>query len=249
VTVASFYDDVRTALKRGTSQDGNFVRWTRKAVRKHEDNIDFAHMLRYGEVTAEAGAESPELVDLPNDRVKEVILLQPFVEGADGTRAYGVAIERSERQRMNGLVAGSPWEWWWLGDKVVLGNRPQADQDFEILWREYTAWPTTIGSTDNPAILSKYETLLFAEVMVNAWTEIKDFEALAVWKSQRDEALAIMSATEENRRWQGQRLAMGQGRTRVAGRDGRLIGAQRVEFIPPIVEDTDFVSAFEEASE
>lgn len=244
MTVQSFMDNIKTALRRGTSQDANVPRWCRNAVKYHEQNYDFAHMLRVGELEASASADTPEVIDLPNGLVKSVIMIQPYVEGADGTRSYSAPLEKVERQRMvpgRGTAAG----WYHVANTIVLDATPTSDATFEALWREFTEWPTSGGGLGGtPAILDKYETLLFAEVMWKAWLELKDFESAAAWKSQRDEALQVALIAEETQRWSGQKLSLNMdGWT--GGRDRRLAGVPYSQYVPPITENTDFVGIYD----
>lgn len=215
-----FYTDVSAALKRGASQDGNIPRWARQACRFHERNIDFQYMLRAGEVIeVDHTAETSNVITLP-PRVKNIELLQPFLEGASGKLAYA-ALPRVERRVVDPYVVAWPTGYWLLGGTLVLDAIPGETFSLDLLYYEYTDWPTDTGA--EPDMLQLYEDLLFRETLYQAWIELKDNEAAATWKTLRDESLQTVLAAEENNRYKGQRLAMNNaGRNLVVRRYGRV---------------------------
>lgn len=210
MSLENLFNDIAVVIARGTSQDSKIPRWVRMANNWLETNYDFEHMFRSGELWLDPDAEFPNMVDLPNDRVKMVTLVMPFKDELDGSRAYLGEVPKMDRAQAGGLGFCAPTGWWKSGNQMAFNAKPKTRYDFEIDYVEYTAWPTSASAT--PTMLAKYENLLFSAALVHAFRELKDEGAFQVWTATRNEALTPVLQAEEEAKWKGRQFRMGMGR-------------------------------------
>lgn len=214
--IETLHTDLRGALMRGTSQDGKLARWVREAVNWLEINQDFQYMRQVADVTIDPMAETPEVIELPNARVKYVEMVREYIAGAvDRTRSYNEPLVMVDQRTVTGLGTGALTGYWMDGtDAIVLDAIPQTAVTLELIYYEYTDWPE--DDQAEPSILQRYNVLVFRQAMLQAAVELKDNRMAAEWKGMRDEALAVVIAAEEALKYKGRRLVMGGYRARRA---------------------------------
>lgn len=209
MTLATFFADLSATIARGSSQDSKIPRWVRLANNWLETNYDFQHMERTGEVYLDPAAAQPNMVDLPNNRVKMVTLVLPYKSGLDGSRMFLKPVPKISRSQLLSIGSCAPAGWWQTGLQLAFDSKPTERFNFELDYLEYTAWPT--ADTATPTMLARYEYLLFATTLALAYKEMKDEGALQVWTMTRNEALQPVLQAEEEAKWKGRDLRMGAG--------------------------------------
>lgn len=205
MTLATLHNDISAVIARGSSQDSKIPRWVRQANLWLEQNYTFQHMRQGGEVWLDPQAQVPNALDLPNTRVKSITLVQPWTI-TNGGKMYANPLPKARRENVLSIDRGLPSGWWQLGNKLFFDALPQVRVDFDIAYAEFTSWPTSPDA--QPVMLDRYENLLMAQALINAWVELKDPAAKADWVDRRNEALTAVLVAEEELEWTGQDLQM-----------------------------------------
>lgn len=210
MTLATFHADISAVIARGSSQAAKIPRWTRHANQWLEQNYSFKFMEKHGESALDPLAEAPNVLTLPNERIKSVTMVQPMQLGDRGTRRYGEPLPKADRRKVLSLDLGYPTGWWQVGNTLHFDGIVDRAYDLNLMWFEYTDWPTETTAT--PVMLQRYENLLFAQTLVEAWRELKDPAALADWTNTRDMALRAVLVAEDADVWEAQDMRMEPGR-------------------------------------
>lgn len=205
MTLASFHSDVAGEIARGSSADAKIPRWTRLAAQWLEQNYDFKYMEVHGTATLDPMADEPNVLDLPNDRVKMVTLVQPFWE-SQGQTVFAEPLPQAERADFTSIDLGGPTGWCQIGDTLFFDAKPQQPLSLAMVYLEYTDWPVDTAAT--PKLLRRYENLLLAQTMLTAWRSLKDEAGQNQWANERDLALRAVLVAEEEAKWRGQNMAM-----------------------------------------
>lgn len=206
MTLATFHSDIAAVLARGASQEGKIPRWTRHAAQWLEQNYSFKYMERHGELWLSPEAETPNVVTLPNERIKKVVMIQPSQMSLSGARRFGDPLPKVDRRQVSSIHLGWPHGWWQVGNMIQFDGIVNEPFLLDMMWFEYTAWPT--DPTGVTPLLEQYENLLFAQTLINAWRELKDPEAMATWTAERDLALRAVLIAEDENQWEAQDLRM-----------------------------------------
>lgn len=205
MTLATLHADVAAVLARGNSQAAKVPRWVRHSAAWLEQNYSFKYMEKHGEVELDPLAIAPNVLDLPNNRVKSVVLVQPF--RVTGTRKQLTKpLPKADRRDVLSIDMGNPSGWWQVGNSLHFDGKPSQPFALDLVWQEYTDWPTEQDA--QPDLLAKYENLLFAQTLVAAWRELKDAKAMQDWTNERDFCLRAVLVAEEEDKWEGQDLRM-----------------------------------------
>lgn len=207
MNLAQVHADVKAVIARGSSQDSKIPRWVRTAAQWLEQNYDFQHMERTGETYLDPGAAVPNALDLPNSRVKNVPLVVPYFDGMDGSRKYFDPLPQVTKDRVTSIDIGVPTGRWQSGSKLFFDAKPTQRFFLEMDYHEYTAWPTDLDAA--PTLVERYDNLLLAQAMIQAWGEMRDADGLGFWTGQRDLALSAVLRAEEDAKWAGRSASMG----------------------------------------
>jgi hypothetical protein len=206
VNLGQVHDDVKAVIARGGSQDAKVPRWVRSAAQWLEQNYSFQYMEKFGEVYLDPQAVAPNVLTLPNNRVKLVTLVQPFTLQGN-TQVFLPALPKVDRAEVLSIgYGGIPAGWWQVGDTLHFDTKPDTQVSLALVYEEYSAWP--VDANAEPTLVARYDNLLLAQALVNAWRELKDTEAMALWTNERDMALRAILNVEEENRWKGQDLRM-----------------------------------------
>lgn len=206
MTLQTLHTDIAAVLARGGSQDAKIPRWVRHSAQWLEQNYSFKYMEKHGEVALDPLAIAPNVLQLPNNRVKSVVLVQPYRTEADGRKAYANPLPKADRRDVTSIDLGYPSGWWQVGETLHFDGKPEQTFNLDMVWFEFTDWPTDLNTT--PTLLQRYENLLFAQTLVAAWREIKDQAAMQDWTGERDIALRAVLVAEDADAWEAQDLRM-----------------------------------------
>lgn len=201
-----FHAEVKSVISRGSSQDSKIPRWTRAAAQFLEQNYDFQHMERTGEVMLDPNAAAPNALELPNTRVKSVPMVVPYFQAPDGSRRYFDELPNVTRDRVESIDLGVPTGRWQSGNTLFFDAKPTQPFLMEMDYYEYTAWPTALDA--EPTLLARYDNLMLAQTMVGAWREMRDQEGLTYWTGERDTILGAVLRAEEDSKWAGRSAQM-----------------------------------------
>lgn len=207
-TLAQFYADVSTEIARGTTQNARIPGWCRRAVSMLEQGCTFEYMRTTGDISLDPDSMTPFIVDLPSARVKSIQLVRAFDSTGQG-RIYGENLQRVDQLYVTSLDIGQPAGYWLIGsNQIGFDACPGEVQSFEIVYNEYTDWPT--DTTASPTLLQRYENLLLAETLRSAYTSLRDTDLAQMWQQDAMQARQMVAYAEEDLKWQGRRLAAGQ---------------------------------------
>lgn len=206
MNLATFHSDISAELARGTSQDAKIPRWVRQAAQFLEQNYSFKYMEKHGESALDPEAIAPNVLTLPNNRIKSVTMVQPYIIEADGRKSYSHPLPKADRRDVTSIDLGYPSGWWQIGNTLHFDAKPQTNMYLDLVWTEYTDWPTDTAAI--PTLLQRYENLLFQQTMRDAWKSIKDFEAMGIAQQLRDEALRAVLVAEDADAWEATDMRM-----------------------------------------
>lgn len=168
-TLGEFHSSVRDALGRGHALDAAIAASTRRAVMWLERNADpgYAYMRKSGKLTLDASASFPHIIDLPNERLKCLLMFR--LATPDG---YSYLTKIDPRD-VSVLDIAKPQGYWYDGTRrMVLDAKPDEDYSAELLWVEFSAW-----SDDDDFrhwLLDFAEDVLFAKTMLGLSTYVRD---------------------------------------------------------------------------
>jgi hypothetical protein len=206
MNLATLHADVAAVLARGASQDAKVPRWVRHSAMWLEQNYSFKYMEKHGESALNPLAEAPNVLQLPNNRIKSVTLVQPFRMEDDGRKSFSNPLPKADRRDVLSIDLGYPSGWWQIGETLHFDGKPEQTFNLDLVWFEYTDWPVDTNTT--PTLLQRYENLLFAQTLVAAWRELKDQAAMQDWTNERNEALRAILVAEDADVWEAQDLRM-----------------------------------------
>jgi hypothetical protein len=188
MALSDFYAKISRAVKRGTSQDELIPDWAESATNMVEQNYSYLYMRRVGQLIVDLDAEAPERLEL-NGRVKSI---------EHARLVNGGTLEHVDPALVT-LTDGTPVGYWLDGDDfLVLDAVPRDATTVEIIYYEYTSWPSDVNVT--PALLMKYQNLLRAATLVQAGRELPDPALLSTFSPMLEEALTLsISADREAR--------------------------------------------------
>lgn len=206
MNLGTLHTDIAAILARGNSQEAKIPRWVRLANQWLEQNYSFKYMEKHGESALDPLAVAPNVLDLPNNRIKSVSMVQPFRIEADGRKTFTRPLPKADRRDVLSIDLGYPSGWWQVGNSLHFDAKPAETFNLDLVWIEYTDWP--VDNAALPVMLERYENLLLAQALMGAWRELKDDRALAEWTVSRDEALRAVLVSENEDVWEAQDLRM-----------------------------------------
>lgn len=204
--LAAFHTDVANEIARGTTQSAKIPRWTRLAAKWLEQNYSFKYMEKHGVSLLDPEAVAPNVLTLPNTRIKSVTMVKPYQLQADGRKVFSKPLPKADVRDVTSIDLGYPSGWWQVGNTLHFDANPETTFNLDLVWLEYTDWPTDVNAL--PTLLERYENLLFAQVMRDAWVSLKDDVNAGTWNGLRDEALRAVLVAEDADVWEGQDLRM-----------------------------------------
>lgn len=196
MTLATFYAEVSSALRRGSSSDSLIPGWTEDAALWLEQNYTFGYMKRTEEFTLDPEAETPNLLEL-EDRLKTIQFVRAISRTDAGIYGY---LTKTDPGQVASIDDGDPSYYWRDGpDFIYFDANVQTELTLEIRAAWYTDWPTVTSET--PTLLRFYKNLLKARTLIEAAIDLKDERMAAAYNAKFERALqAVLVAEEEDKR-------------------------------------------------
>lgn len=111
---------------------------------------------------------------------------------SDGKYTY---LRRINPKDVPALTQDTPAGYWLLGKtSIVLDCKPLEALPLEMLFVEFTDWPTELTSTH--WLLENAEALLFCTTLLKFSTYLRDPKMLEAYKQERDEELQTLIGSE-----------------------------------------------------
>jgi hypothetical protein len=184
---------VADTAKRGATLDSFIPVAIKQAVSWLERNFSYPYMKKYSTFVIDPDSAEPRALSLPNDRLKQVLLLR--LVGSDG-RYYNLT--RVEPQEIAELLEGQPCAFWLDGvDLLWFDRTPTEEQNGEIRYVERTNWDV-LEDSDTHWLLQHANDLLLYQTMLQISPYNRDPTLMTLYRPLRDEALrtTILDAEE-----------------------------------------------------
>lgn len=192
--LSDIHGQVRDALGRGTSQDALIPAKVRQAARWLERNYSFKYMEKFALLTIDSEADYPRVVAFPTSLVKTIDMVRISSEGAD--YSYLIQVDPKDMVRVG---TGKPEGYWLDGvDSLVLNANPGENYTMEVLYNQYSDWPTDLNA--EPWLVVNAEDALVAKAMTYFAPQLRDSDMKTRWDGTLKEALdTLLKADEELR--------------------------------------------------
>jgi len=182
MTLGEFHTMVRDIIKRGDRLDAQIVAKTREAARFIEQNFSMKYMEQYKTFQLDSEAGEPRFMPIPSSRLKAFIFIKLFAN-----EEWRDVVQRDPRGMAISQTAGIPSEYFLQGKTGMWLNCPPADDyDGQLMFHEYTEWPTD-EDTDDIWLIEHAQEALLAQTILKMIPILRDptmkAEYEAVWQS------------------------------------------------------------------
>lgn len=201
MNLETFHTLVRNSIARGTSMDDMIPLAVRQAVRWLERNYSLGYMHKFKTFTLLSSGADPRIVAMPHARVKAVKFLRLLLP--TGQYAYLTQVMGQEVDSPEGDI---PAGYWVEGERLWLDTPPKEDFPAELLWVEYTEWPT-VGTAEH-WLLNHAEDVLLAQTVLQLGPQLRDDKLMGLYKGLRDEGLRTLTLAEDERNQSNANLIM-----------------------------------------
>jgi hypothetical protein len=201
MTVAEFYDDLRTVIARGTAVDTSIPIWAKSALRFLEREVTFDYMKFTFFLLLEPGAKFFDFAtNDPPIPLKKIEALGYF--GQDGGM---IPLARINVNSIGRNIAIIPNGYRQAGTRIFFEGASSppgiipTNVSYPLMMHTalFTEWPTN-GNTTHP-ILSLADDLIKHQVLLQSVTSVRKQEEMTGWKLLRDEAIgSIRRLQDEN---------------------------------------------------
>lgn len=189
-TLGEFHSTVRDSLARGTALDSKIIAYTRQAARWMERNKAYKYMEKFGGIVLNSSATFPHVVDLPSPTVRNISMFR--IVGSDGV--YSKLKNISPRDQ-TALDTAKPVGYYQIGyTKLILDSKPDEDYICELLYNEFTPWPTDESATN--WLLENAEDVLLAQTLYMLAAFQRDVKLMTIYKNLRDEGLHTLETVD-----------------------------------------------------
>lgn len=209
MTVAEFYDDLRTVIARGTAVDTSIPIWARSALRFLEREITFDYMKFTFFLLLEPGSKFFDFAAHdPPIPLKRIEALGYF--GQDGGM---IPLARINVNSIGRNIAVVPNGYRQAGTKVFFegASSPPGIIPTSVAYplmlhtSLFTDWPS-LGTATHP-ILALADDLIKHQVLLQSVTSVRKQEEMAGWKLLRDEAIGSVRRLQDENELEGSPLA------------------------------------------
>jgi hypothetical protein len=205
MTVAEFYDDLRTVIARGTAVDTSIPIWSRSALRFLEREITFDYMkatffllLEPGSKFFDFGGQSPPIP------LKKIEALGYF--GQDGGM---IPLSRINVNSIGRNIAVIPNGYRQAGTSIFFEGAATppgitvTTVSYPLMLHTslFSQWPTA-GTSTHP-ILDIADDLIKHQVLLQSVTSVRKQEEMAGWKLLRDEAIGSVRRLQDENELEG----------------------------------------------
>lgn len=211
MTIATFYNDVRTAIGRGAANDAAFPGWAQEAISLIENSRTFTWM------------QMTQRFPLVVDPLANKVVIGANVKSVDWARfgditnalASNETIVFHEMLRMVGdsdivsYDSGEPGAFYWDGvDSIIMDAKVQVAITLFVRFNAFTQWPTDTSKT--PPVLARHYQVFKSIFMMVAATNLRDQTLNSIWAGAGQSALQTLVAADTEAQWLGRRgLRMG----------------------------------------
>lgn len=183
IDLGEFHTQVAGALKRGSTVDALIPSYVERTARRIEKNYTYLYMEKFAEFIVDASASFPRTIQLPagQDLTKTIEMLR-WIDSTDFS--YNTIFEVDPRRITQRKTAAATGYWRQGNDFLILDNKPDVNYDYEIIWSEYTDWPTDLNAA--PWLVKNEVSLLMAETLLEFAGFLRDKDMRAEYQAQRD---------------------------------------------------------------
>lgn len=198
-TLAEFHTELKASLNRGAALDDYLAPFTARAVRWLERNSNFSYMRNFYTMTMDTGATYPRTLQLPHKRVKKIEFFR--IDRGDTADTYDYLIQIEPKDQLS-YYTGKPVAYWRINEEFLqLDRTPDLDYECQLLWYEYTAFPSSNvgGINDNYEhwLMDYAGDALSAQTLILFATLLRDHSMRQDYREVRDEALRTLLIEQE----------------------------------------------------
>lgn len=211
MTIATFYNDVRTAIGRGAANDGNFQAWAQEALSLLENEHTYRWM-RHLHAYALVPAANSNVVPLGFNTLKAVDWARFALvvgTGATQTTTFGDLLTQVEPDKFTSIDNGYAGAYYFDGvDTIVLDALPQEASTLQVWSYDFTQWPSDTALM--PPILARHYQGFKAHFMMTAAGNLRDASLGQIWQGASQRGVQAILAADGVMEWAGRRgLRMG----------------------------------------
>lgn len=211
MTIATFYNDVRTAIGRGAANDAFFPAWCQEAISLLENEHTYRWMRHLHSYPLVAAAAS-NVIALGVTTIKAVDWARFSVitgAGATATTTYGDLLTQVEPDKFQSVDNGYAQGYYFDGvSTIVLDSLIQEAATLEVWSFDYTQWPSDTAQT--PPVLARHYQGFKSHFMMIAAGNLRDAALGQIWAGASQRGVQAMIAADGVMEWQGRRgLRMG----------------------------------------
>lgn len=211
MTIATFYNDVRTAIGRGAANDASFPGWAQEAISLIENSHTFTWMQQTNRFPVVPGIGSSALVLDP--RIKAIKWAKFGDVTNTGTATEQIVFHEELTQVTDVDITsydnGEPTAFYWDGvSGIIMDALVQVPATLFVRFDLFTQWPTDTSKT--PSVLMRHYQAFKAIFMMIAATNLRDVTLNSIWAGAGQTALQTLIASDTETQWSGRRgLRMG----------------------------------------
>lgn len=143
-TLGSVHASVSRWLRRGNVFDADIPDLVRMAARSIERNYTLKYMERYVSFVISSLGTEPRAINLPSKRIKKIQSIRLPLENGKF-----FSLRLIDPRELHSNRTGMPEGYWLDGmDYIWFDNLPDKDYPAEMVYDEYTAWPTALDATN-----------------------------------------------------------------------------------------------------
>ncbi len=207
MTITTFYDDVRDAIGRGTTNDARFDGWAQEAISQLETEHTFTWMKRTLEIPLVPGVDGNR-VDLDIASIKAFNWAKFGLRQGAGSGQYttfGRTLRIVDPVQIASIDLGYAGAAYRDGSTLVLDAQPQeASTLFASAW-VYTQWTDDFDAGDTPPVLVRHYAGFKAYFMMVAAANLRSPDLGTIWTSRSDRGIQAMIAADTDSEWRERR--------------------------------------------
>lgn len=207
-TLADFYSQISSEIRRGTSLDSFIASKVQQAVTWFESQHTFLHMQHYADVPIDADASTPRAIALPTG-FKKMLAWRVLLPNDEEENVY-YNIKKVDFYDVSKVDEGRPEAYWQDGmDYFWLDKTPDQDYDSEMAYLAFTTLGNDTGAA--PYVIQTFPSLILNATMVLFAPLMRDANVVNLYKPERDTMMkaAIDSDIESRQGWQSENVIYG----------------------------------------
>lgn len=203
MNLAAFHSLVSQEARRGNSLDAVIPRRVQMAARYLEKTYNFAYMENLFTIILDPDNDDPRVVQVPLN-IKSIRWIR--IPNEVGEYAYLKKVDPSE---VTAQTTGFPVGYFLSGPNYIVFDSVVEESYYAEGWGKlYTAWPEA-DLDASPWLVDNATDALLCKSMEFICQHLRDYNGLAMFKTQFQDIAKSLVIEDEEKRWDGADLQLG----------------------------------------